>query len=115
MRQFTYCTENYDEKLRKHGTCEVSLWMHENKVISINPCLQNMTPLIYFSFDNRSKRNSMLPAYSFIFFFPFTIKQAGSLNNLIVSPEQAHVALRSTQKMPFPQGTQTQPSPKLCL
>lgn len=62
MREFTYYTENYDEKLRKHGSCEVSIWTHENKVISINPCLQNISPFIYFSFDYRSKRNLMLPA-----------------------------------------------------
>lgn len=41
------------------------------------------------------KRNSRLLAYSFIsiFFFLFTIKQVGNLNNLTVSPEQAHIVL----------------------
>lgn len=58
----------------------------------------------------------MLPPQSFFFFFfPFSIKQVGNLNNLIVSPEQTHVALRSIQKMPFSQGIQPKPSPKCCL
>ena len=67
MREFTYHTENYNEKLRKHGPCKVDLWMHETEVLSLPPSLQNITPLIYFSFDSRSKK-SIQPPYSFIVF-----------------------------------------------
>lgn len=51
MRKFTYYIENYSEKLKKRGACKVDLWAHENKVISINPCLQDITPFISFSLD----------------------------------------------------------------
>lgn len=49
MREFIY-TENYDEKLRKYGSCKVSVWAHENKVIFINPLiLASRTSLLSYT------------------------------------------------------------------
>lgn len=45
MREFTYYTENYTGKFRKHGPYTVNLWMCEPK-FSVPPSLQNITPLI---------------------------------------------------------------------
>lgn len=44
-RKFTSYTENYNEKLRKHGPYKMNLWMRETKVISIPP--SKTSPLLY--------------------------------------------------------------------
>lgn len=52
MREFICYAENYDEKLRKHGTCKVSIWAVKTKLFPF--MLASRTSFLSYNFHKTS-------------------------------------------------------------
>jgi len=94
MREFTYYTEHYNEKFRKHDPYKVNLWMRETSYLYPPLCKTSLlSHTLALILEVSSQFILPIPSY----FCPFTIKQVDNLSNVIVSPEQVHVALRNIE------------------